>query len=95
VDGSWDLFFRWVTPPLQPGVVGPLFGIRCMVPKPFAAGGNQPYPKFWAVSGDLRYPGYFILTSIYSSAGTHPNTVRNDGPTRDTCTYTIMLPNIR
>jgi hypothetical protein len=29
-----------------------------MVPQPFAAGGNQPYLEFWAITGHPRYPGY-------------------------------------
>jgi hypothetical protein len=32
-----------------------------MVPQPCAAGGNRSYPEFWAVIGDMRYPGYFTL----------------------------------
>jgi hypothetical protein len=31
-----------------------------MVPQPFAARGNQSCPKFWAITGDPRYPGYEI-----------------------------------
>jgi hypothetical protein len=34
------VLFRLVTPPLQPGVVGPFSDTRCMAPQPFAAGGN-------------------------------------------------------
>jgi hypothetical protein len=30
----------------------------CVVPQPFATGGNRSYPKFWAVTGDPRYPRY-------------------------------------
>jgi hypothetical protein len=49
---------RLVAPPLQPGVVGPFPGMRCMVPQPFTAGGNQSYPEFWVVTDGPRYPGY-------------------------------------
>jgi hypothetical protein len=48
-------------PPFYPRVVGPFHGIGCMVPQPFAAGGNRSYPEFWAVTGGLRYPGYITL----------------------------------
>jgi hypothetical protein len=34
----------------------------CMVPQPFAAGGNQLYPEFWAVTYCLLFPGYITLT---------------------------------
>jgi hypothetical protein len=27
-------------------------------PQPFATGGNKSYPKVWAVTGGLWYPGY-------------------------------------
>jgi hypothetical protein len=27
-----------------------------MVSQPFGAGGNQSYPEYWAVTGDLQYP---------------------------------------
>jgi hypothetical protein len=43
-DGSGScpglVLFRLVAPPLQPGVVGPFYGMGCIVPQPFAAGGN-------------------------------------------------------
>jgi hypothetical protein len=29
-----------------------------MVPQPIAAGGNQPYLDFWAITGHPWYPGY-------------------------------------
>jgi hypothetical protein len=32
--------------------------MRCMVPQPFAAGGNRSYLDFWAVTDDPQYPGY-------------------------------------
>jgi hypothetical protein len=35
-----------VTPPLQPGVVGPLSGMGYRVPQPFAARENRLYPEF-------------------------------------------------
>jgi hypothetical protein len=31
----------------------------CMVPQPFAAGGNWSYQEFYIVTDDLQYPGYF------------------------------------
>jgi hypothetical protein len=52
------VLFRLVAPPLQHGVVGPFPSMRCMVIQPFAAGGNRSYPKFWAITGGPRYPGY-------------------------------------
>jgi hypothetical protein len=30
----------------------------CMIPQPFAAGGNRSYPDFWVITADPRYPGY-------------------------------------
>jgi hypothetical protein len=33
-----------------------------MVPQPFAAGGNQSYLEFWAITGDLQYPGNLTPT---------------------------------
>jgi hypothetical protein len=50
--------FRLVAPLLQSGVVGSFPGTRCMVPQPFAAGGNLSYLKLWTVTGGTRYPGY-------------------------------------
>jgi hypothetical protein len=35
--------FRWVAPPLQPEVVGPLYGTGCMAPQSFAAGRSRSY----------------------------------------------------
>jgi hypothetical protein len=37
---------------------GAISGMGCMVPQPFAAGGNRSYLEFWAITGGLRYPGY-------------------------------------
>jgi hypothetical protein len=37
----------------------------CVVPQPFAAGGNQPYLDFWAITSDPWYPRY--KTPISSS----------------------------
>jgi hypothetical protein len=31
---------------------GAIYNMGCMVPQPFAAGGNQSYQEFWAVTGD-------------------------------------------
>jgi hypothetical protein len=55
---SRSILFRLVTPPLQPGSGGAISGTWCMVPKPFATGGNQSYPKFWVVTVGARYLGY-------------------------------------
>jgi hypothetical protein len=38
-----------------------------MIPQPFAAGGNQSYPEFWAVTGGLWYPRYFTLTGTVTT----------------------------
>jgi hypothetical protein len=38
------VLFRFVAPPLQPGLVGPYHSMGCVVPHPFAARGNQSYP---------------------------------------------------
>jgi hypothetical protein len=35
--------FRWVAPPLQPGVVVPLYGTGCMAPQSFAARKSRSY----------------------------------------------------
>jgi hypothetical protein len=50
----------WITPGFSSFEVGGPFssarsggaisGIGCMVPRPFAARGNQSYPEFWAVT---------------------------------------------
>jgi hypothetical protein len=37
---------------------GVISGMGCMVPQPFAAGGNRSHPKFWVISDAPRYPGY-------------------------------------
>jgi hypothetical protein len=34
---------------------------RCMVPQPFAAGGNRPYLELWVVTGGPWYPRYKTL----------------------------------
>jgi hypothetical protein len=49
--------FRWVAPPLQPGVVGPLYSTWCMAPQPFAAGRSHSYPYSHAVIGVSWYWG--------------------------------------
>jgi hypothetical protein len=46
-------------------VVGLYPGTECMVSQPFATGGDQSYPEFWAVTGDPRYPGYLTPTIAY------------------------------
>jgi hypothetical protein len=40
---------------------GALSGTGCIVPQPFAVGGNRSYPEFWAVTGGPWYWGYFTL----------------------------------
>jgi hypothetical protein len=57
----------WITPGFSSFLVGsPSSSVRsggaisdmgCMVPQPFAAGGNQSYPEFWAVIGGPWYRG--------------------------------------
>jgi hypothetical protein len=32
--------------------------MRCMVPQPFARGGNRSYLEFWVITDDPWYPGY-------------------------------------
>jgi hypothetical protein len=68
------VLFRLVAPTLQPGVVRPSLGMGCMLPQPFAAGGNRPYPEFWAVAGGPQYLGYFtpiiLLIKIKDPFGT-------------------------
>jgi hypothetical protein len=34
----------------------------CMIPQPFATGGNRSYLEFWVVTGSPRYSGYFTPT---------------------------------
>jgi hypothetical protein len=63
------VLFRLVAPLLQPGVVGPFPGMWCMVPQPFAVGGNRSYPEFWAVTGGPRYPGYTLIGSSTQCLG--------------------------
>jgi hypothetical protein len=58
------VLFRLVAPPLQPEVVGSFPGMGCMVPQSFAAGGNQSYPDFWAITSVPRYLGYITLTCL-------------------------------
>jgi hypothetical protein len=37
---------------------GAISGMGRMVPHPLAARGNQSYPEFWVVTGDLHYTEY-------------------------------------
>jgi hypothetical protein len=65
--------FRLVAPPLQPEVVGPFPGTRCMVHQPFDARGNRSYPEFWVVTGGPRYLRYITPTIFkhkFNSDGT-------------------------
>jgi hypothetical protein len=58
----------WITPRFSSFLVGgpsslamscgAISGMGCMVPQPFVAKENRSYPKFWAVTGDPRYPRY-------------------------------------
>jgi hypothetical protein len=48
--GGWPLLLRlqwW----------GLLFDMGCVVPQPFAAGGNRSYLEYWAIIDDPRYQG--------------------------------------
>jgi hypothetical protein len=47
----------------------------CMVPQPFATGGNQLYPEFWVVISSPRYPRYF--TSIVATKPFVEQAVKN------------------
>jgi hypothetical protein len=38
----------------------------CMIPHPFAAGGNRSYPEFRVVTDDPQYPYIFIYIYIES-----------------------------
>jgi hypothetical protein len=31
----------------------------CMIPQPFTARGNPPYPEFWTITGGPQYSGYY------------------------------------
>jgi hypothetical protein len=62
--------FRSVGPSLQPREVGLFLGIGCMVPQPYAAGGNRSYPGVlgrnqWPAVPRLNYPDMNI--AIFSS----------------------------
>jgi hypothetical protein len=35
-----------------------------MVSQPFTTGENQSYLKFWVITGNPQYPGYFTLTKL-------------------------------
>jgi hypothetical protein len=35
--------------------------MRCVVPQPFAVGGNWSYLELWVVTSDLQYLGYKTL----------------------------------
>jgi hypothetical protein len=41
---------------------GAISGTECMVPEPFATGGNWSYLELWAVTSGSRYVGYKTLT---------------------------------
>jgi hypothetical protein len=56
--------FRWVTPPLQPRVVGP-YPIRDVwFPSRLSLEETDRIQKNLAVIDDPRYPRYFTLTSL-------------------------------
>jgi hypothetical protein len=40
------VLFRLMTPHLQPGVLGAISGMGCVVPHPLATGGNLSYAEF-------------------------------------------------
>jgi hypothetical protein len=60
--GRADKWWNPVCPPLQPGVVGLSPGTGCMIPHPFAIGGNQSYLEFWDVTSGPWYLGYITPT---------------------------------
>jgi hypothetical protein len=37
--------------------------MECVVPQPFAAGGNRSYPELWVVTSDPWYSGYKTPTT--------------------------------
>jgi hypothetical protein len=58
------------------GSGGVISSMGCLVPQPFASGENWTYPDFWAVTGDLWYPGYKSPT-----VATEPSVERVTGVT--------------
>jgi hypothetical protein len=49
----------WVGRPASSARSGEaISSMGCMVPQPFAAGRNQSYTNFWAITSDPRFPGY-------------------------------------
>jgi hypothetical protein len=52
---------------LQPGGVGLFLGAGCLLPRPFAAGGNRSYPGFlgrnrWLMVPRVNYPDKQVFT---------------------------------
>jgi hypothetical protein len=48
-----------------------IYGMRCMVPQPFAIGENRSYLDLWVVTGDPRYSGYKTPTHTFCIDCTH------------------------
>jgi hypothetical protein len=72
MDYSWDWFFLGWWPLLFSLVWwGHFPGMGCMIPQPFAAGGNRLYAEFWAITGDPQYPGYFTPTPLFCPSWGH------------------------
>jgi hypothetical protein len=44
---------------------GAIFGTWCMVPQPFAVGGNRSYPEFSVITSAPQYPGYWAPTCMF------------------------------
>jgi hypothetical protein len=51
------ILFKLVVPSLQPGVVGPYLVRGTWFPSRLPLEGTDHIQIFWAVTGDLRYPG--------------------------------------
>jgi hypothetical protein len=55
--------------PLQPVEVGLFPGMRCIVPQPYATGGNRPYPGVlgrnrWLAVPGVNYPDRALYTHL-------------------------------
>jgi hypothetical protein len=75
--------------PLQPRVVRSFASMGYMVPQPFAAGGNQLYLEFWAVTDGPWYPGY--ITPIVAPEPSIEQVARVGHSTmRRTCTHMVL-----
>jgi hypothetical protein len=43
---------------------GAVSNLGCVIPQPFAIGGNLSYPDLWAIIGNPRYPRYKTPTHL-------------------------------